>query len=236
MSITGKASGRGPAGICSVDESMAERIADPKACVSVILYSCAAILIGSTAYGAVFGIWRCPLQAAYAAIKMPVLIFSVTLASAVINTMLAQVMGTRMSFRQVCACMCVAFAVASLLLGSFAPVVLFFLIQSPASDSPEAMITYRVLLATHTAVVAVCGILGNIKLCELLNVLTGSQTKAVRVFLVWFVIAGLVGCQLSWLISPFLATPGVPLPFFNPNAFKTNFFEYLFQAMLSGGR
>jgi len=43
---------------------------------------------------------------------------------------------------------------------------------------------------------------------------------------------GFVGCELSWILSPFLAKPGISVPFINPDAFRSNFFEYLWRTAM----
>jgi hypothetical protein len=102
------------------------------------------------------------------------------------------------------------------------------------TTSAEAMPACRVLLVMHTGVVGLCGIMGNTRLYRLLNALTGSPRLSIRVLVSWILVSGLVGCELSWVLSPFLGRPDVEVPFFNPNAFTSNFFEYLW--MMASGR
>jgi hypothetical protein len=59
------------------------------------------IVAGTALYGFAFGLWRSPLQAAYSAIKMPLLFLSTIAASGTANAMLSQVLGAGLSFRQV---------------------------------------------------------------------------------------------------------------------------------------
>ena len=197
----------------------------------IILGACAAILVGTLAYGFSFGIWRSPTQACYAAVKMPLLIFSVTVASSLINTMLAQVIGSGLSYRQVWICILVSLAITAALLGSLSPVLLFFACCLPPVDSADATSVYRTILLGNTTLVGVCGIVGNVQLYRLLRNLTASPAIACRVLLSWIFVSGLVGCELSWILSPFLAKPGEPVPLINPDAFSGNFFEYVWRAM-----
>jgi hypothetical protein len=104
---------------------------------------------------------------------------------------------------------------------------LFFALQIPGPDSPNAMSVYRLLLPAHTAVIGLCGIIGHVRLYQLLRSLTGSTALARRVLGVWILVAGMAGGELSWVFSPFLAKPGIPVPMWNPDAFHGNFFEYL---------
>jgi len=219
-----------PAALCRLDADLVSAMASARAWGKTTAAGLVYALAGSAVFGAAFGCWRAPLQALYSALKMPVLILAVTGFSAVINTLLAQALGAALSFRQVLGCMLTGFAITSILLAAVAPCTLFFAWQAPPPDSSAALLSYRVLLPLNTAVVGVCGILANLRLFRLLATLTGSSRLAARVLIAWILASGLAGCELSWVLSPFLARPDLPIPFFNPNALTGNFFEYLFKA------
>ena len=72
------------------------------------------------------------------------------------------------------------------------------------------------------------------QLHDLLRRLTGSVAVSRKIIAMWISICALVGMEFSWLFSPFLARPDIPLPFINPNAFNTNFIEYLLTAVMGG--
>lgn len=177
------------------------------------------IVMGTFLYGASVGIWRSPLQAIYSAIKMPLLFIATVLASGTANALLAQVIGSGLSFRQVLLCILLTMTVSASLLGAFAPIVFFFSTQVPASEA-----SYPLLLASLTATVGLAGTVGVVRMHRLLSRLTLTPK---RIMLVWFVVSGFAGCQLSWLFSPFLLAPGAETTFLNPDAFSGNFYEYL---------
>jgi hypothetical protein len=168
-------------------------------------------------------------------IKMPLLMFATILASAVANTCLAQVLGAKLSFRQVLNAMTLAFAVASLMLGALSPVIWFLASQAPPVGSAGDDIAYRQILLINSSWVGVCGLAGNASLHRLLRQVTGSVRVATRVLTAWLLVAGLAGSELAWLISPFLARPDIAVPLLNPNAFSANIFEYALRA-LTGAR
>src|SRR5215470_1978003 len=56
------------------------------------------ILVGAGLYGATLGLWRGPLQAFYTAIKFPLVIFLTCIGNGAINGMLAQILGSGLSF------------------------------------------------------------------------------------------------------------------------------------------
>ena len=226
-----------PMTLCLADDSIADRVANGRQLGPVVASAVLWLLAGSAGYGATFGAWRGMEQAAYSALKMPLFIIGLLLVSSLLNVMLAQVLGARLSALQVGVCILLSLSIMTVLLLALCPVMAFFAWQSPSHDSPAALSTYRLLLLANTAVIAVAGILGNIRLYGLLRRLTGSSQIANRVLLGWLLTTGLAGSELSWVLSPFLARPDIPVPFLNPNAFTSNFFEYLWHAtqQLAGG-
>lgn len=189
--------------------------------------TCLACICGGTAlYGFAFGIWRSPLQALYAALKMPLLFISTVAASGLANIMLTHALGSGLTGRQVLTCIALSMAMAALLLGALSPVALFFALQSPTTSA-----AYPWVLLGHTATVGACGTIGTVRLHRLLKCLTRMPT---RLLVIWFLVSGFVGCQLSWILSPFLAMPDHPEPFFNPAAFSGNFYEYLWRTLFGG--
>ena len=220
-----------PAALCRMGAPLRQTIAKDRPAPCFLLSISLTTLVGSMIYGVVLGLWRSKEQALYSAIKMPLLIFSVVMASTVINTMLANSMGARVSFRQVSESVLLAFAVTCSLLAALSPVMLFFVLQTPSPGTPEARLSYPTLLLAHTAVIGFAGIWGNVRLYELLKNTLASPNIARRLLVTWIVVSGLAGCEISWVLSPFLAKPDIPIPFLNPDAFSGNFFEYLWRAI-----
>jgi hypothetical protein len=212
-----------------MDRDLVAILAADRGLGPVIAWSSLAVLAGAALYGAVFGIWRSPLQAGLSAIKLPLLIFSVTAVSSLINGMLAQVLGSGLSVRQVWTCILVSLAVSSILLGALSPVALFFVLQAPSSTGPETIPAYRMLLLVFTAMIGLCGIIGNVRAYRLLKGMPASAPVAGRVLLAWIGVSGFAGCELSWLFRPFLCCPGKPVAFFRPDAFSSNIFECLWR-------
>jgi hypothetical protein len=223
-----------PAALCRLDADLVRAMASERDWARTAAASLVYVVAGSAVFGAAFGCWRAPVQALYSAVKMPLLILAVTLFSAAVNTLLAQALGAALSFRQVLLCMLVSFAITSILLAALTPATLLFALQAPPADSATAMTSYRVLLLLNTACVGLCGILGNVRLYGLLAALAPAPRLAARVLAAWILVGGLTGCELSWLISPVLARPDNPLPFTNPLAFSSNFFEYVYHAAFGG--
>jgi hypothetical protein len=217
----------GPAALCRLDDEVLRDLQSGRG-ARVLLSSLVTLVAGSALFGAAFGFWRSGGQALLSAVKMPLLMLAVTGFSAVVNTLMAQALGARLSFLQTLRSMLLAFAIASAFLAACAPVTAFFAWQAAAPGTPGDLTAYRALLVMNTVVVGVAGVIGNVGLLRVLETLTGARRLAGRVLLAWILVGGLAGCELSWVISPFLARPDLPVPVMNPNAFRRNFFEYLF--------
>ncbi len=218
----------GPAALCRLDGPMIADISEGSHGGRLLCACLVNLTLGSAVFGAVFGGWRSWQQGLLCAVKMPILMLAVTGFSAVVNTLMAQALGARISFRQTLTAMVLAFAVCSVVLAACAPITAFFAWQSPAPGQYGDRAAYRALLVLNTTVVGLAGVVGNIRLFRVLVVLAGARRKATRVLMAWLLMGGLTGCELSWVLSPFLARPDTPVPVLNPNAFRSNFFEYLF--------
>ena len=89
-------------------------------------------LLGTAIYGFTVGIWRAPLQSFYTAIKFPLLIFLTCAGNAAVNGMLAQILGSGLSFKQTSLAILMSFAIAAIILAGFAPITLFVWYNAPS--------------------------------------------------------------------------------------------------------
>src|SRR6266700_332821 len=96
----------------------------------VLLYV-TVIMLGTGLYGAAMGWWRSPLQALYTALKLPSVILLTTLGNAMLNGMLAPLLGLNVSFRQSLSVVLLSFTIAAAILGAFSPLVLFIVWNTP---------------------------------------------------------------------------------------------------------
>lgn len=191
------------------------------------------IFAGAGSYGAAMGWWRDPQQAVYAAIKFPLVILLATFGNALLNAMLAPLLGLNLAFRQSLLAMLMSFTIASAILGAFSPVI-FFLVWNAPPLQPGVAIpenTYRLIQLTQVAVIAFAGIAANLRLLQLLRRLGGSVPVARKVLLAWLAGNLLLGSQLVWILRPFIGLPGLPVEFLRPIAFEGNFFETVFHSI-----
>ena len=187
------------------------------------LFCVAAILGGSGFYGATVSWWHAPRQALFTAVKLPLLVFLTCGANAVLNGMLAQVLGLALSFRQVTLTILLSFALASLILGGFSPIILFLLWNTPPLGTPST--AYSVLLTTHIAVIAFAGVVANVRLLRLLEGLSGNVRTARVVLFCWLAGNLFLGSQLAWVLRPFVGSPGLPSEFLRAHPLRGNFFQ-----------
>lgn len=189
------------------------------------------IIIGAGCYGAAMGWWRDPQQALFTAIKFPLIILLTTLGNGIINGMLAPLLGLNIPFRQSFAAVIMSFTVAAAVLGASSPVIAFLVWNAPPiTSTPSAGVTYNFILSAHVLVIALAGTTGNARLFQLLHRLGNSRQIARQVLVAWLAGNLFLGSQLSWILRPFVGSPGLPVEFLRPNAFHGNFYETVFYA------
>jgi hypothetical protein len=191
----------------------------------------AVIVVGTGFYGAAMGWWRDPQQALYVAIKFPLIILLTTLGNALINGMLAPLLGLNIPFRQSFSAIMMSFTIAAVILGAFSPLIAFMVWNAPDMGAKNLSgSTYNFILLAHVAVIALAGVTGNVRLFQLLTRL-GSRAVAFRVLLAWLAGNLFLGSQLSWILRPFIGSPTLPVEFVRQSAFHGNFFEAVFHSL-----
>ncbi len=197
-----------------------------------LLLYIAVIVIGAGCYGAAMGSWRALLQAFYTGVKFPLVILLTTLGNGLLNGMLAPLLGLNIGFRQSLLVVCMSFTIAAAILGSFSPLMLFVIWNTPPVSGSWSSVSsaYCFMQLATVVFIAFAGIAGNLKLVPLLRELGGSSAVAWRVLFAWLAVNLLLGSQLCWNLRPFVGYPGIPVEFLTPHAFEGNFFEAVFQA------
>jgi hypothetical protein len=190
------------------------------------------IVLGAGLYGAAMGWWRDPQQALYVAIKFPLIILLTTIGNALLNAMLAPLLGLNIPFRQSFSAILMSFTVACAILGAFSPVLAFMVWNAPPI-SPETVqgATYNLIKLANVAVIAFAGTTGNARLFQLLARLGGSRAVAWRVLFAWLAVNLFLGSQLSWILRPFIGSPNLPVEFLRATALHGNFYENVFQSL-----
>jgi hypothetical protein len=183
-------------------------------------------------YGAAMGWWRDPQQALFTAAKFPLVILLTTAGTALLNAMLAPLLGLNIPFRQSFSAILMSFTIAAAILGAFSPLMAFMVWNAPPM-SPETIrgATYSFIKLANVVVIAFAGTTGNARLFQLLTRLGGSRTVALRVLFAWLAVNLFLGSQLSWILRPFIGSPSLPVEFFRATALHGNFYENVFHSV-----
>ncbi len=189
------------------------------------------VLLGSGLYGFTVGLWRAPLQSLYAALKFPLLIFLTCAGNALLNGMLAQLLGSGLSFRQTSLAILMSFALTSLILGALSPISLFVLYNTPPLDSAATLLGHSVTLLTHVFFIACAGVIANQRLYRLLEKLCPDRRIAQRVLWGWLGGNFLLGSQLAWVLRPFIGSPRLAIEFLRNDPLRGNLYEAVGRAI-----
>ncbi len=181
------------------------------------------IVLGCAAYGYTLGMGRGPLMGCYVAIKLPLLIFLTLTINAILNGILAQVLGSGLSFRQTWSAILRSFALFALIVGSLSPVAAYFTLS--ATGHGDAGRAHAVVLLVHVLVMATAGIVANLQLLNGLRLLLREGGVALQVLFAWLLGNLFVGAQFSYLLRPFFGQPNLEIQFLRPDAFAGNFYS-----------
>ncbi len=190
------------------------------------------VFLGGSLYGLTLGIWRSPLQGVYVAIKFPLLIYLTMLGNGLINGMLAQLLGVRISFRQSFLAVIMSFALLTTILGSLSPLMLFLVYNLPPMGSAADKTGHAIFLLSNVALIAFAGVLANVHLYSFLAHICGSRFKALQVLCTWLAVNMFLGCQLSWNLRPFFGSPGLPVRFLRDDPFSNSFYEAVWRMVM----
>jgi hypothetical protein len=176
----------------------------------------AALLVASSVffavYGAILGAYSGGLQIVSSAIKLPAL-YLLTLIICLPTLYFFDILfGSKLDFKQYMTMALTAVAVISVLLFSFAPVVLFFLIS--VKD-------YFFFLLLNVLIMTVTGTVGVRLFCKgMRDIVTDAEITqpTSRRYLLqgWVLLYGLVGSQLGWTLRPFFGFEGERFQIFRP--------------------
>lgn len=170
-------------------------------------------------------------MALYTAIKLPLIILITLTVNGMINGMLAQLLGSRLSFAQTAFAILTAFTVFSLIVLSLSPITFGMAFDLPAPDSGDAEVTHRRLLLIHTAIIALAGLTSTGRLFRLLTHFTETVAAARCCFAVLLIGNLFVGAQISYLLRPIFGQPGLKIEFLRPDMFRGNFYESVWWAL-----
>jgi hypothetical protein len=162
-----------------------------------------------------------------------VAILLTTLGNALLNAMLAPLLGLNLSFRQCLLVLLMTFAIAAAMLGAFSPIAAFVVWNTPSLVAATRLVSpeYGLLQLTHVAFIAFAGVTGNVCLSPLLRQWSGSAVVARKVLFAWLAVNLLLGSQICWVLRPFIWDPARPVEFLGPEYLRGSFYETVFEAV-----
>lgn len=192
----------------------------------------ATTIVCGALYGASLGEWHGPRLAAYAAVKMPLVLIVTTTITALFNWVIASLFSLPMRLAQVFTVSLVPIAIAAVIAASVAPALALFAVSLPP-PTPAQHTVHNILYLLHVSVLAGSGIAGTYKLRDVLaTIADGRRDVATRVLLAWIVAYGIVGGEVAWALRLFVGSVYLPVVFLREDAFRGNVYEFIFTDIL----
>jgi hypothetical protein len=172
-------------------------------------------------FGAVMGSTHSLWQAMSSAVKLPVLFLATLFICAPTLYFFNVLFGSNQSLTQNLALILTAITVTAVLLLSFAPIILFFLLTTSQ---------YQFFKLLNVAIFGVSGLMGVMFLSQGMRIVSanGETGDSGRrwVLRLWMFLYAFVGSQLAWTIRPFIGAPSIPFELFRQlgGNFYTNIF------------
>ncbi len=160
-------------------------------------------------YGAVMGSTHSLWQALSSAVKLPILFLATLVVCSPTLYFFNLIFGSSQSLTQNFALILTALTVTAVLLLSFAPIVLFFLLTTSH---------YQFFKLLNVGVFTIAGIVGVTFLGYGMRIVSASGKEGARarrnVVRLWILIYAFVGSQMAWTLRPFIGAPGLQFELF----------------------
>ena len=172
-------------------------------------------------YGAVMGSTHSLWQALSSAVKLPILFLATLVVCSPTLYFFNLIFGSNQSLTQNFALILTALTVTAVLLLSFAPIVLFFLLTTSH---------YQFFKLLNVGVFTIAGIVGVTFLGHGMRIVSASGKERAgarrNVVRLWILIYAFVGSQMAWTLRPFIGAPGLQFELFRQlgGSFYANIF------------
>jgi hypothetical protein len=161
-------------------------------------------------YGAVMGSTHSLWQTMSSAVKLPLLFLATLLVCVPSLYFFSLLFGSNQSLNQNLAVILTAITVTSVLLLSFAPITLFFLLTAPSQ--------YQFFKLLNVGIFTISGLMGIVFLYQGMKIVSGPDLEGAStrrwVLIMWMFVYAFVGSQMAWTIRPFIGAPGTPFELF----------------------
>jgi len=193
----------------------------------LIIYQVLVICAFTFLYGIVMGSYHSLIQSFAAGLKVTFLFLSTLIICFPSFFVIQQVLGSKMTLRQMLIIVLSGFVLASAIAFSFSPIVILFQITGG---------NYHFLQLLHVAIFLFSGIFGMRLMIEALKFACEKKDIypkiGVTVFRIWIIILAFVGIQLAWNLRPFLCNKNEEFKLFRK--YEGNFYTaiiYSFQQL-----
>jgi hypothetical protein len=168
-------------------------------------------------YGMVMGSYHSLLQSVVTGLKVIILFLSTVIICFPSFFIIQQVLGSKMSFRQMIVIVLSGVVLTATISLSFAPIVIVFQVTGG---------NYHFLQLLHVAIFIFAGIFGMRLMVDALKYACENKSIypqiGVTVFRIWIIILAFVGIQLAWNLRPFLCEKQEEFKFFRK--YEGNFY------------
>ncbi|HIK32349.1 MAG TPA: actin-binding WH2 domain-containing protein [Oscillatoriales cyanobacterium M59_W2019_021] len=181
-------------------------------------------------YGLIIGASSSWMQAISSAVKLPILYLMTMMICLPTLYFFNILFGSRKNFTQHLGVVIAAVASISVLLFSFAPVSLFFLISAPNQ--------YSFFLLLNVAILGLTGFVGVKFLYDGMQLMSEQEDETfegkknrTKLLKSWLFLYAFVGSQLGWTLRPFFGAPEQPFQLFRN--LEGNFYQGVLNAILN---
>jgi len=175
-------------------------------------------------YGAVMGSTHSLWQALSSAVKLPLLFLATLVVCSPTLYFFNLIFGSNQSLAQNFTLILTAITVTAVLLLSFAPILLFFLLTTS---------NYQFFKLLNVGVFTITGIVGVVFLSQGMRIVSASGTEGARarrnVVRLWILIYAFVGSQMAWTLRPFIGAPSMQFELFRQ--LGGNFYANIFASI-----
>jgi hypothetical protein len=175
-------------------------------------------------HGAVMGSTHSLLQTLSSAVKLPALFLSTLVVCSPTLYFFNLIFGSNQSLTQNFTLILTAITVTGVLLLSFTPIVLFFLLTTNS---------YQFFKLLNVGVFAVSGFVGVRFLSQGMRIVStgGKEGAATRqaVVSMWIIVYAFVGSQMAWTLRPFIGAPSMDFELFRQ--LGGNFYANIFASL-----
>lgn len=168
-------------------------------------------------YGAVMGSFDArPLQVAYSAIKVPILLLATLSLGLPSYFVLNTVLGLRNDFREAWRIVAASQAAFMVALSSLAPLTAFW--YASTDDYPGAVLA-------NTVMFAVASLGAQLMLYRGYRPLIDRNPRHRWLLRVWIFLYAFIGIQMGWNLRPFVGNPAQPTGFFRPEPWENAYID-----------